>query len=365
MSKKLRVGILFGGKSVEHEISILSAKNVVEALDKKKYEPLLIGIDKKGHWHFVDHVESLLESKNLMKLKISNLGKYANLSMIPSKSEAQLVPIQSKKTIPLDVIFPILHGPFGEDGTVQGFLKLANIPFVGPGVLGSAICMDKAITKKLLKEAGISIADFITLKNSQIVPTFSEIISQIGLPFFIKPANLGSSVGIHKVKDETDFTKAIQDAFQYDSKVLLEKSIEGRELECGVLGNDMPIASAVGEIIPQYEFYSYEAKYLDENGAKLKIPADLSREIIQRVQALSIQVFKILECEGMARVDYFLTKDLEILVSEVNTIPGFTKISMYPKLFEAVGISYSSLIDRLIQFAIERFNKEKKLKTSL
>jgi len=325
MAKKIRVGILFGGKSVEHEISILSAKNVAQAIDRKKYHISFIKIDKRG----------------------ACFSKTAIFKLIQS----------------VDVIFPILHGPFGEDGTVQGMLKLANIPFVGPSVLGSAICMDKEVTKRLLKEGGIGIADFLKIKDSDPI-SFSEVTAKLGLPFFIKPANLGSSVGIHKVKNEKEFKVALKDAFQFDSKILIEKYIEGREVECAVLGNENPIASRVGEIIPQHEFYSYEAKYLDENGAVLKVPAELEGDLEKRIQELSLKIFKLLECEGMARVDFFLNANHEIIVNEVNTIPGFTKISMYPKLFEASGISYSNLIDRLIQLALKRFKREQKLKTT-
>ncbi|HBQ20960.1 MAG: D-alanine--D-alanine ligase A [Deltaproteobacteria bacterium GWA2_38_16] len=325
MAKKIRVGILFGGKSVEHEISILSAKNVAQAIDRKKYHISFIKIDKRG----------------------------ACFSKTAIFKSIQFV----------DVIFPILHGPFGEDGTVQGMLKLANIPFVGPSVLGSAICMDKEVTKRLLKEGGIGIADFLKIKDSDPI-SFSEVTAKLGLPFFIKPANLGSSVGIHKVKNEKEFKVALKDAFQFDSKILIEKYIEGREVECAVLGNENPIASRVGEIIPQHEFYSYEAKYLDENGAVLKVPAELEGDLEKRIQELSLKIFKLLECEGMARVDFFLNANHEIIVNEVNTIPGFTKISMYPKLFEASGISYSNLIDRLIQLALKRFKREQKLKTT-
>lgn len=326
MAKKIKVGILFGGRSVEHEISILSAKNVAQAMDPKKYQVVFIKIDKQG---------------------------------VCFSKTAIFKSIQS-----VDVIFPILHGTFGEDGTVQGLLKLANIPFVGSSVLGSAVCMDKDVMKRLLRDAAIPISDFIAVHVSQKDSlVFEDIQTKLGLPFFVKPANSGSSVGIHKVKDKKDFDRAIQDAFQYDSKILIEEFISGREIECAVLGNDAPIASAPGEIIPKHEFYSYEAKYLDEEGAILKAPAELPEDTVKKIQELAIQAYKALGCEGMARVDFFL-RDEEVLVNELNTIPGFTKISMYPRMWEVSGISYSQLIDKLIQLALDRFKQERKVKTS-
>jgi len=318
--KKIRVGILFGGKSAEHEVSLQSAKNVVEAIDKKKYRPISILIDKKGNW-------------NQKKIKY------------------------------VDVIFPILHGPFGEDGTVQGLLKLANIPFVGASVLGSAVGMDKDIMKRLLRDSKIPIGKFLVARANNI-PTYKEVAKALGSQFFIKPANMGSSIGVSKIENEKDFKKAIKEAFKYDLKIIFEEYIEGREIECSVLGNDKPIASVPGEVISSHDFYSYEAKYIDEHGATLEIPVKLSPQITKNIQKLAVKTFKILACEGFGRVDFFLKKDGSIIVNEINTIPGFTSISMYPKLWEASGISYTKLIDKLIQLAIERFKKEQKLKTS-
>ena len=279
---------------------------------------------------------------------------------------APLVQLSGRQTaVAVDVIFPVLHGPFGEDGTVQGLFKLANVPFVGASVLGSAVGMDKDVMKRLLRDAGIRTARFVVLERSASAETeFEDLQHQLGLPFFIKPANLGSSVGIHKVKDKEQFVRAVEDAFRYDSKILIEEFVPGREIECSVLGNEKPMASLPGEIIPRHEFYSYEAKYMDENGAFLEIPAKLPADIIKEVQDIAIKAFKALCCEGMARVDFFLRDNREVVVNEINTIPGFTKISMYPKLWEASGISYADLIDRLIQLALERFEREKKLKTS-
>jgi D-alanine-D-alanine ligase len=266
----------------------------------------------------------------------------------------------------VDVAFPILHGPFGEDGTVQGLLKLADVPFVGAGVLGSAVGMDKDVMKRLLRDAEIPIAKFLAFEHAaQEEIHFANIKRVLGLPVFVKPANLGSSVGISKVTHRNQFTGAIREAFRYDNKILIEESIRGREIECSVLGNEHPIASLPGEIITRHDFYSYDAKYIDEKGAQLVIPAELPESITKKIQEFAIRSFKVLCCEGMARMDFFLRNQREIFVNEINTIPGFTKISMYPKLWEASGITYADLIDRLIRLALERFRREKNLKTSI
>lgn len=359
--KRINVGILFGGKSAEHEVSLRSAKNVIDAIDKKKYNPILIGIDKTGRWLLDDKSQFLLNSVN-PKLIGLNKSKHG-VALIP-QSCGKIVNFSNPRLRQvIDVVFPILHGPFGEDGTVQGLLKLANIPFVGSGVLGSAVGMDKDATKRLLRDAKIPIADFLVFKDGDRLD-FDLIVKKLGLPFFVKPANLGSSVGINKVKSRADFQKAINEAFQYDRKILIEEYIKGREIECSVLGNDNPMASVPGEVIANSEFYSYKAKYIDENGAMLETPAKISKSLIKKIQDLAVKTFKILSCEGLARVDFFLKKNNEVIVNEINTMPGFTSISMYPKLWEASGISYTDLIDKLIQLAIERFKKEQKLKTS-
>ena len=363
MAKKIRVGIVFGGRSAEHEVSLQSAKNIIDAIDTNKYELALIGIDKQGQWHLDEESRFLLPvtESGLPELPITG----ENLALVPGQQNNQVVAISGEKRLgSLDVIFPVLHGPFGEDGTIQGLLKLANIAFVGAGVLGSAIGMDKDVMKRLLRDAGIPVVRFIVAnKYSSKEIDFDDARGQLGLPLFVKPANLGSSVGIHKVRDRDEFERAVRDALNYDNKILIEECINGREIECSVLGNDDPIASVPGEILPRHEFYSYEAKYLDENGAVLEIPAKLSPETSERVRQLAIKTFTVLCCEGMARVDFFLRNGEEIIVNEINTIPGFTRISMYPKLWEASGIAYSELIDRLIQLAIERFEREKRLKT--
>ncbi len=359
---KIRVGILFGGKSAEHEISLLSAKNVIDAIDKTKYEPVLIGIDKSGRWLMGEPSRFLLNTGN-PKLIAINKTDNKFVALVP-QSKGRLTNLGSgplDKAV--DVVFPILHGPQGEDGTIQGLLKLANVPFVGAGVLGSAVGMDKDVMKRLLRDAGIPVPKFLVFWHRE-KPDFGSVTHALGQPVFVKPANLGSSVGISKAKDETGFRKAVQIAYRYDTKILIEEAILGREIECAVLGNDEPIASVPGEIIPNHEFYDYAAKYVDENGARLEAPAKLPEETVKRVQDLAVWTFKAVNCEGMGRVDMFLKADGTLLVNEINTIPGFTKISMYPRLWGLSGISYTQLIDRLIQLAIERFEQEQKLSTS-
>lgn len=344
MRKKLRVGLIFGGKSAEHIVSIQSAKNVFRALDPNKYITTLIGIDTRGKWHYYPE-NNLLQST----FKMDSIIRSAVM-------EVSLVDLK------FDVVIPIIHGPYGEDGSIQGLFKILNVPFVGSSVLGSAIGMDKDITKRLLRDAGIPIVEFSVYKKNDLL-RFEEITGKFGLPFFIKPANLGSSIGVSKIKTKKDFYKAIKNAFEFDNKILIEKYIKGREIECSVLGNDNPNTSIPGEVLPTHDFYDYDAKYIDENGAKLQIPANLSKKQMKRVQELALQTFKVLCLEGMARVDMFLAENDLIYINEVNTIPGFTNNSMYPKLWEASGLAYDDLIDTLIRLAIERFKKEQKLKT--
>ena len=347
MKRKLRVAILFGGKSAEHEISVISAKNIFDAIDKKKYEVVLIGIDKKGRWYLNDDARLLQQVKTPTPIKFNRESNA--LALVPGNKTKQWIYLSGhRKQKPVDVVFPVLHGTFGEDGTVQGLLKLADIPFVGAGVLGSAVGMDKDAMKRLLRDAGISIAKFLVFDGArQEQIDFAAVTRELGLPLFVKPANLGSSVGISKAKSEAEFRNAVKDAFRYDRKILVEEAIQGREIECSVLGNERPIASLPGEIVTRHEFYSYEAKYLDENGARLEIPAKLPPRVAEEIQQAAIKTFKALCCEGMARVDFFLRDEREVIVNEINTIPGFTKISMYPKLWEASGLSYTALIDRL------------------
>ncbi|MCK8818176.1 D-alanine--D-alanine ligase [Natroniella sulfidigena] len=361
---KTRVGVLFGGKSAEHEVSLQSAKNVIEAMDQEKYEIVLIGMDKQGRWYLKEDSDFLLNATDPTQIKLSKSDD--EVALILGDGAEQLININDFKILEeLDVVFPILHGPYGEDGTVQGLFKLVDLPFVGADVLGSAVGMDKDVMKRLLRDAGIPIADFLTYHHiEQEKIDFAEIKDRLDMPVFIKPANLGSSVGISKAANQAEFEKAIELAFQFDNKIIIEEAIEGREIECSVLGNQKPIASVPGEILPQEGFYSYEAKYIDESGAALEMPAKLADEMVKKVQECAVESFKVLCCQGMARVDVFVQEDQKIIVNEINTIPGFTKISMYPKLWELSGISYSELIDKLIELAIERYNNEKKLKTS-
>ncbi|SRR5581483_10610640 len=365
-NKKIRLGILFGGKSAEHEVSLISAKNIIEGLDREKYEVLLIGIDKTGEWRLRDDYSYLMHQDDPQLVQLKNTEDC--IALVPTRNRKELVNCldnQLQQSLKLDVIFPVLHGTYGEDGTVQGLLKLANIPFVGAGVLGSAIGMDKDVMKRLLRDAQIPIAKFRVLHaydNTDHV--YEQMVSQIGTPFFLKPANSGSSVGISKVRTKEEFERSLENAFLYDRKVLVEEFIEGREIECSVLGNDHPIVSLPGEVIPQHDFYSYEAKYLDEGGAQFQIPVTLPSEIEQKIQEIAVRAYRALCCEGMARIDFFLKESGEIFVNEINTIPGFTKISMYPKLWVASGLSYSHLLDRLIELAIERHEKESRLKTT-
>lgn len=363
MKKKLRVGILFGGKSAEHEISVISARNIAAAMDKSKYDIVSIGIDKEGRW-VLDEGARLLSDGRQTEVKLRRGND--TVAVLPGALQTPVMPVSRRPSLAgVDVVFPVLHGPFGEDGTVQGLLKLANVPFVGAGVLGSAIGMDKDVTKRLLRDAKIPIAKFmVLLRDSAPTIDFAAAKRALGLPFFVKPANLGSSVGISKVHRKDQFAAAVKDAFRYDIKVLIEENIPGREIECSVLGNEKPLASLPGEIITRHDFYSYDAKYLDDRGARLIIPARLPRPVTRKIQQLAVRTFKVLCCEGMARVDFFL-RGKRVFVNEINTIPGFTKISMYPKLWEASGISYPDLIDRLIQLALERSRSERNLRTSL
>ncbi len=363
MTDKKHVIILFGGKSAEHEVSLQSAKNIYEAIDKKKYEVTLIGVDRGGKW-YLNNTQVLLDESDPALVKLNNSN--TKLSLIPGDDSQKIIDLNNKQPLDkIDAVFPIMHGPFGEDGTIQGLLKLAGLPFVGAGVLGSAVGMDKDVMKRLLKEADIPIAKFLVFKKHQKNEwSFDKINKLLGSPFFVKPANLGSSVGIHKVHDASEYDKFVEDAFQFDTKLIFEEAIIGREIECSVMGNEDPVASVPGEVIAQHEFYDYDAKYIDDEGASLQIPADVPLATEKRIQKMAIDAFQTLEGSGMARVDFFLKKNGEILVNELNSIPGFTKISMYPKLWEASGISYTELIDKLIELALEKFEQEIKLKTS-
>jgi len=368
-TKKRRIGVLCGGRSGEHEISLLSARSIIEALDREKYEVVVVGISKDGQWRLQTNPESLLKQSDARTIHLDMTGPRVVLPADPDVQgllvlgEGAMAPTT---TISLDVVFPVLHGPYGEDGTVQGLLDLAGIAYVGAGALGSAIGMDKDVMKRLLREAGLPIPKFMVLHHRRwtrnALKCQDAIWEYFVPPVFVKPANLGSSVGISKVKDRSELPRALEAAFLYDTKVLVEEFIEGRELECSVLGNDEPVASLPGEIVPKHEFYSYEAKYLDDEGARLEIPAQLPEALTEQVRQMAIAAYRTLCCEGMGRVDFFLARDGRLLVSEINTIPGFTRISMYPKMWEASGLPFGKMLDRLIELALERHERRRRLK---
>lgn len=333
-------------------------------MDKNKYELILIGINKSGEWFLHDDIHQCLSHADNAK-RIQLNSTHENVTMVAKEAGNPLVSLSGHSlNKPIDVIFPILHGPFGEDGTVQGLLKLANIPFVGSSVLASAVAMDKDVMKRLFREANLPTAKFLTFhKHAAQDLNFDAVKDALNVPFFIKPANLGSSVGISKVKTKEEFQAKVDLAFQYDRKIIIEEYIPGREMECSVLGNENPIVSLPGELIPQHEFYSYEAKYLDDNGALFEIPAKITETECKTIQQLAKKAYQVLCCEGMARADVFLREDGQVFLNELNTIPGFTKISMYPKMWAASGLSYPALIDRLIELALERFEAEQSLVT--
>jgi D-alanine-D-alanine ligase len=371
--KKKRVLVLFGGKSGEHEVSIVSAKSVYNALDRTKYDVILVGIDKQGRWLLPDETRLLAQSSNPRLVNLQ--GTSDAVGMLPYDTQGTLMSVtpfnvsDSKHGFHFDVVLPILHGPNGEDGTIQGLLELASVPYVGSGVLGSALCMDKDVAKRVLRDAGIPVVPFVAVRRAHFEKDEASVVSaaaeQFGYPYFVKPANMGSSVGVAKVKNDKEAFEKLKMAFEFDTKILIEKAVEARELECAVLGNDQPRASVVGEIVPNGEFYSYESKYVDENGAELFIPApNLSPEEHRSIQELSLHAFKALECSGMARVDFFQDKNSGALyLNELNTIPGFTPVSMYPKLWEASGLPYADLISCLIELACERHEDRKRNRT--
>jgi D-alanine-D-alanine ligase len=369
--KKTRVIILFGGRSAEHEVSLLSARNVFLALDRVRFEPLLVGIDKQGHWR-IEPEQTLLDATGDPRLlKLNAAGRELAVPVHPQPSALAT----AGEAAPLlggdDVVFPVLHGTYGEDGTVQGLLELADIAYVGPGHLGSAIGMDKDVAKRLLAQAGIPVVPWRLVTAAAMRRDAARCLalgSELGFPVFVKPANAGSSVGVSKVKSAAELPSALRAALSFDTKVLVEAGIDAREIECAVLGNDEPQASMPAEIVVHHKdgFYSYDAKYVDADGADAKIPADLPAETIARVRGLAVDTFRTLELSGMARVDFFLDrKGGALYVNEVNTIPGFTAISMYPKMWEASGVPIQELVSRLIDLAIERRKARRALQTQI
>jgi D-alanine-D-alanine ligase len=387
--KKLRVGVLFGGRSGEHEVSLLSAASVMEAIDRRKYDVVPIGITKQGRWVTELHAEKLIKGElaeeHVVKALRAGDPEATSAAAVLAKGEAVLVPpvpgdgtvvpFETAAASPaanglhVDVIFPVLHGTFGEDGTMQGLLELADIAYVGSGVLGSAAGMDKDVMKRLFRDSKLPLVKHVTVLRSEWERAPKKVVkavsSALRYPVFVKPANLGSSVGISKVHDAGELPAAMDEAALYDRKIIVEQGVGGkrrkaREIECAVLGNDEPIASICGEIVPSKEFYDYDAKYIDP-GSELLIPAKLTRSQCRQVQQMAIRAFQSVDCAGLARVDFLMDPVTKrMYLNEVNTMPGFTSISMYPKLWAATGIQYPDLIDRLIQLALERHAEKKR-----
>ena len=371
MTRKIRVGVLFGGRSGEHEVSLLSARSVMGAIDREKYAVVPIGITKEGRWIASgDPMKALAAGDAGASQPVALLGDPSRRGLM--RLEDMKRAIKATRLTELDVIFPVLHGPYGEDGTVQGLLELAGVPFVGAGVTASALGMDKAVFKNVMQAHGLPIVDYAVLKRKEWDAdpegVMDRIEDQLGYPVFTKPANLGSSVGISKCRGRAGLAAGLAEAARYDRKLLVEVAVPAtREIEVSVLGNDDPIASIPGEIIPSREFYSYEAKYVDdgEQASQLLIPAPISPDTTERVRDLAVRAYVAIDCAGMARADFLLSGETgELYVNELNTIPGFTAISMYPKLWEASGIPYAELIDRLIGLAIERYQDKDRSETS-
>ncbi|NLN41068.1 MAG: D-alanine--D-alanine ligase [Clostridiales bacterium] len=354
---KQKLAVLFGGRSGEHEVSLISATSIIENIDKNKYELYLIGITKEGHWRYYDG--------DIQKIKTGEWEQESKKVVFPGDPSYKgfFLVEDPQKIYPIDVIFPVMHGPYGEDGTIQGLFELAHIPYVGCDVLASSTGMDKLMAKAIFASAGLPQGKYIGTYRHEIEKDAEKVVVSIEksfpYPVFVKPANMGSSVGISKAKDRDELLKALDIAAQYDEKIIVEEFIDGREIECAVLGNYEPKASVLGEILPSNEFYDYHAKYQDGGKSKLLIPAPVPSDKSDEIRELAIRAYKALGCSGLTRVDFFLERQTgKVYLNEVNTMPGFTEISMYPKLWEATGISYAHLIDKLIQLAIEKFNKK-------
>jgi len=354
--------LFFGGKSAEHEISFLSARNISDAIDSKLYEIIYLGISKEGSWYLFPNKDYLF--KHALLTDQQKPTNYSGATFICEQGQGSLLETKNNNRIRVDIAFPVLHGTQGEDGCIQGLFKMMNIPFVGGSVLSSAICMDKEIVKKILEFEKIPVTPFLTLHKTNAY-SYLEVSKQLGATFFIKPANAGSSVGVYKIKTEKDFNEKLSLSFMFDHKVLAEAFIEGSEIEVSVKGNNQQAQSSVtGQIIPTHEFYSYEAKYLDENGAHFHIPAKISDEVSFKVRDYAIKAYNATGCDGLARVDFFVTKDNKIYLNELNTMPGFTAISMYPKMWEAAGINKTSLVNELIDLGLKKFQSDKSLKVT-
>lgn len=360
MNNRIRVALVFGGRSAEHEVSLCSARNIAIALSQCQFELLLVGISRSGHWYLSQQQEKLTQSKDVRALRVEELGSKVHLVLRDKQGE--FISEDGKHSWGVDVVFPIVHGTFGEDGTLQGFLKFMNLPFVGASVLGSALAMDKDVMKRLFREAGLPIADFMVVHRHDPLPRYAAIVNHLGSPFFVKPANMGSSIGVRKVSSESQFQQYVEEAFRFDTKIIFERYIAGRELECSVMGNEDLSVSLPGELRPQHDFYSYEAKYLDENGALFDIPAKIAPATVLEVQELAGQAYKVLCLAGMARVDFFLENGTEkVYLNEANTLPGFTEISMYPKMWEQSGVSNKALVEKLIALALAKHKMDQSL----
>ncbi len=375
MKEKINLGILFGGQSCEHEVSVTSAKSIQKAIDREKYHVHLIGIDKSGGWHLGNDVEALTSSGSVTRLRqvqgrpdsAVSLELHNSGNLVSRRTDSTTQPHAPARPPMLDVVFPVLHGPFGEDGIMQGVLETAGMPYVGCGVAASALAMDKALAKMVFAANGIPQAPYLIAGSAEWQRDQNRIVTlseqKLEYPMFVKPANMGSSVGISKAGGRQELIEAASLAFQFDNKVVIEQSMENcREIECSVLGNENPQASIPGEIIPGAEFYDYHTKYIDDK-SQLVIPATLDEETIRRVQSLSVRTFKAIDGRGLARVDFFVDRDSNaVILNEINTMPGFTPISMYPKLWAASGIAYEDLVDRLVELAIAHFESKQSLK---
>lgn len=353
MTKSKTVAILFGGKSVEHKVSLRSAKNIYDNIDKQDYQVILIGISQKGHWYYLENFTFNIEDGVPIAVKL-NQSKDIFFTWEDGKSLGDI-----------DIFFPVLHGNDGEDGGIQGLLRTVNIPMVGTGILGSAVVFDKVCSKRLLTDAGIKNARFLSYSiEEKDTIDFKNVKETLGLPFFVKPVASGSSVGVSKVTDEKTFKDAVEDTFQYDNMMLIEEYIQGREIECSVIGNQNPKVSQPGEIsvVGGHDFYSFDAKYVDDTGAKLDMPAKLEENTKRKIQDIALKAYKTLYCEDFARVDMFLKEDGEIYVNEINSIPGFTHISMFPQLWKLDGISYTELISDLIENAFKKYSRSNRIK---
>ena len=349
--------ILYGGRSGEHEVSCRSAASVSRNLDPEKYGQVLIGIDKSGRWH-LQQKPRFLSADYGERLEVVTAAE--PLSVVPGQGFST-----SSGAVEVDVVFPVLHGTFGEDGTVQGLMEMADLPYVGAGVLGSSLAMDKEKTKEVWRQSGLPVVDFVVVRDDSARST-AAVLDRLPFPLFVKPVTAGSSVGVSKVHSREELKAAISEALRYDIRVMVEPAVQGREIECAVLGNESPQAFEPGEILPTHEFYSYEAKYIDPEGAQLKLPTDLPDTTSREIRELAVAAFRAVECSGMARVDFFLEENSgRILLNEINTIPGFTNISMYPKMCEASGVPYPELLDRLIELAVQRHQLRKRLRYSL